>query len=196
MKMYSNEVIVCAILIGVVATISSIDASTSSATTNGRNFKENDILRDEDHGSGKHRLANNRPAAASPLDVNNNNDKINDSDDVDGDASVGRFSVIDSDVENSDEDNDDDEDGEDDGDVADTNDDDSETDEASIEASSVNQLSLKDQVHLLTRQLSALTKRQRSDYKSLEQHVRKSVRKATKQFIDELDMRHELEQLR
>lgn len=195
MKMYSNEVIVCAILIGVVATISSIDASPSTAATNGRNFKENDILRDEDHGSGKHRLANNRPAA-SPLDVNNNNDKINDSDDVDVDASVGRFSVIDSDVENSDEDDDDADGGKDDGDVADTNDDDSETDEASIEASSVNQLSLKDQVHLLTRQLSALTKRQRSDYKSLEQHVRKSVRKATKQFIDELDMRHELEQLR
>lgn len=185
MKMYSKEVILSAILIGIIASISSIDASSSS-TTNGRNFKENDILRDEDHGSGsgKHRSANNRPA--NPLDVNKNNGKIDDSDDVDVDvdASVGRFSVIDSD-------DDDDVDG-----VADTSDDDSETDEASIEASSVNQLSLKDQVQLLTRQLSALTKRQRSDYKSLEQHVRKSVRKATKQFVDELDMRHELEQLR
>lgn len=190
--MYAKEVIVCAILIGVVAMLSSIDASTS--TTNGRNFKENDILRDEDHSAGnraKHRPPNTGHAVA-PLDVNNNNDKINDSEDVDVDASVGRFSVIDSDVENSDDDDDDDDvDG-----ATGTDDDDSETDEASIEASSVNQLSLKDQVRVLTRQLSALTKRQRADYKSLEQHLRKSVRKATKQFVDELDMRHELEQLR
>lgn len=189
--MYAKEVIVCAIVIGVVATLSSIDASTS--TTNGRNFKENDILRDEDHSGGgrgaKHRLANTAPVG--PLDVNNNNDKINDSEDVDADASAGRFSVIDSDVSENSDDVDVNGDG-----GADTDDDDSETDEASIEASSVNQLSLKDQVRVLTRQLSALTKRQRADYKSLEQHLRKSVRKATKQFVDELDMRHELEQLR
>lgn len=187
--MFPREAIVCAILIGVVASITSIDASSSTA--NGRNFKENDILRDEDHaGVGKHRTPNNR--AVSPLDVNNNGE-TNDSDDAD--ASVGRF--IDSDVKrfNDDEDNDDDDDGDEDG-AADTDADDSETDEASIEASSVNQLSLKDQVHLLTRQLSALTRRQRADYKSLEQHVRKSARKATKQFVDELDVRHELEQLR
>lgn len=191
MKMYSSEVIVCALLIGVVA---SIDASSSSSTASGRNFKENDILRDEDHGSvGKHRIANARPAN-SPLDGSkNNNGKINDSDDVD--ARVGRLSVAD--VENgvadaADGNDDDIGDDDDDTDV----DDGSEIDEASIEASSVNQLSLRDQVHLLTRQLGALTKRQRSDYKSLEQHVRKSARKATKQFIDELDMRHELEQLR
>lgn len=193
LKMYPKQVIVSAILIGVVviASISSIDASSSS-TTNGRNFKENDILRDEDHsGSGKHRTP------VSPLDVNNkndkNNDKINDSDNVDVNASVGRFRVIDSDITSS---VNDDADDDVDGGVTDMDDDDSEIDEASIEASSVNQLSLKDQIHLLTRQLSTLTKRQRTDYKSLEQHVRKSVRKATKQFIDELDMRHELEQLR
>lgn len=197
-KMYSRETLIsCAILIGIVASISSIDASSppSASTTHNRNFKENDILRDEDRGvgAGEHR----------PLDVNRNNAKINDSDNVDGDATVGHFSVIDSDVENSndniDDDNDDDDDyyGENGDGVSDTAVNDSETDEASIEvSSSVNQLSLKDQVRMLTRQLSALTKRQRSDYKSLAQHVRKSARKATKQFIDELDIRHELEQLR
>lgn len=56
-------------------------------------------------------------------------------------------------------------------------------------------LSLEDQVRLLSKQMSALMTRRREDYKMLETSLKNSVRKNSQQFGD-LDLRNELNQLR
>lgn len=86
---------------------------------------------------------------------------------------------------------------EDAGDANDDNDSDADDDdEPSIEVD-VMQLSLKDQVRVLAREVNAMKRQQRRDRKSLEMQVQKSVRKATKPVDrDEMNIRRELEQLR
>lgn len=158
--MYTKQVAVCIILIvGCFISLPHSNAIHSSNSDN-RNFKENDMLRDEDHlnDNGANRIAHHRVPNVLHT-INNDND---DNDDIEMDIS-----------------------------------DDGDNDNISIDDSG-EQLSLKDQVHLLTKQMSALMKRQRTDYKTIENHLKKSMRKSTittTQFNDS-DMRSELEQLR
>lgn len=56
-------------------------------------------------------------------------------------------------------------------------------------------LSLEDQVRLLTKQLNALTNQRREDYKSLENNLKKYVRKNSAQLTG-AEIREELDALR
>lgn len=57
------------------------------------------------------------------------------------------------------------------------------------------QLSLDDQVRLLTKQMNVLMTRRREDFKLLENNLKKSMRKNAVQFAD-ADVRSELDKLR
>lgn len=63
------------------------------------------------------------------------------------------------------------------------------------DANSSEQLSLEDQVRLLTKQMDALMTRRREDFKLLENNLKKSMRKNAQQYAD-ADVQAELEKLR
>lgn len=71
----------------------------------------------------------------------------------------------------------------------------SESDSVSTGSGDFDDLSVEDQVRLLSKQMSALMNRRREDYKMLETSLKNSVRKNSQQFAD-LDLRNELNQLR
>lgn len=173
MKMFAKEFVACFVFVCVGLSVGGVRAGTSSAPSpsqlpaSGGQFKENEILRDRDSAGGEGRA---RAAPAKQTDVDRSRKFDSVADKIDDENENDAFELIDS---GSDEDG----------------------DEPSIEAGA-NEPSLKQQVRLLAAELRAHRKKQQSDYQTLESHVRKSVRKAAKQFAEQQSLRTELEQLR
>lgn len=168
MKMYLNELIVCLLFVCVALTTSVAQPSSSTHSTSSGNFKEKGILRDREASN----VARGQSTLSKQTDVNRSrklDSSISDKIDVDDENENDAYELIDSSFEDG--------------------------DEPSIEAD-VNESTSKDQIRMLTKELNALKKKQQNDYENLELHVRKSVRKAAKQFTEEQNLRTELEQLR
>lgn len=66
---------------------------------------------------------------------------------------------------------------------------------AEVATENADELSLEDQVRLLSKQMSALMTRRREDFKLLENSLKKSVRKNAAQMAD-ADVKAELDKLR
>lgn len=168
MKMFAKEFVVCFVFVCVGLSIAGVRAGTSSAPSPSQLPASGGKFKENEILRDRDLVGGATPAKQTDVNRSRKFDSV--ADKIDDENENDAFELIDG---GSDEDG----------------------DGPSIEAGA-NEPSLKDQVRLLAAELKAHRKKQQSDYQTLESHVRKSVRKAAKQFAEEQSLRTELEQLR